>query len=124
RRRHPVCLRSFADCILAIFFFERSGAHRDLHSSPTRRSSDLSGAGMNGCSAVHIGIFGFEPIIKYGSEDLKQRFLPRLVSGPARDRKSTRLNSSHVKISYAVFCLKKKNEPYHHADPRSTPITT
>ena len=38
-------------------------------------------AGMNGCSAVHIGIFGFEPIIKYGSEDLKQRFLPRLVSG-------------------------------------------
>src|SRR5690606_40963272 len=29
----------------------------------------------------------------------------------AADRKSTRLNSSHVKISYAVFCLKKKN--YH-----------
>src|SRR5690606_13589325 len=29
--------------------------------------------------------------------------------GGARDRKSTRLNSSHVKISYAVFCLKKKN---------------
>src|SRR5690606_42090305 len=29
-----------------------------------------------------------------------------------RDRKSTRLNSSHVKISYAVFCLKKKNHIY------------
>src|SRR5690606_39415134 len=28
-----------------------------------------------------------------------------------QDRKSTRLNSSHVKISYAVFCLKKKNKP-------------
>src|SRR5437870_8230682 len=28
---------------------------------------------------------------------------------PGRDRKSTRLNSSHVAISYAVFCLKKKN---------------
>src|SRR5438067_6061975 len=28
---------------------------------------------------------------------------------PPRDRKSTRLNSSHVSISYAVFCLKKKN---------------
>src|SRR3989442_8440619 len=27
---------------------------------------------------------------------------------PSRDRKSTRLNSSHVRISYAVFCLKKK----------------
>src|SRR5690625_7139148 len=29
---------------------------------------------------------------------------------PYRDRKSTRLNSSHVAISYAVFCLKKKKE--------------
>src|SRR5690348_17363001 len=28
-----------------------------------------------------------------------------------RDRKSTRLNSSHPSISYAVFCLKKKNKP-------------
>src|SRR5437773_9019211 len=28
------------------------------------------------------------------------------------DRKSTRLNSSHITISYAVFCLKKKNKPY------------
>src|SRR5690606_21188648 len=32
------------------------------------------------------------------------------------DRKSTRLNSSHVKISYAVFCLKKKNEEQTHTD--------
>src|SRR2546430_4665110 len=30
------------------------------------------------------------------------------LSGPAIDRKSTRLNSSHSQISYAVFCLKKK----------------
>src|SRR5438874_5644174 len=31
---------------------------------------------------------------------------------PLRDRKSTRLNSSHVEISYAVFCLKKKKKNY------------
>src|SRR2546430_7642644 len=31
----------------------------------------------------------------------------------AADRKSTRLNSSHRQISYAVFCLQKKNTPYH-----------
>src|SRR2546426_3451945 len=31
------------------------------------------------------------------------------ASGDPRDRKSTRLNSSHLVISYAVFCLKKKN---------------
>src|SRR5947208_14033341 len=35
---------------------------------------------------------------------------PRSVSRAARDRKSTRLNSSHQIISYAVFCLKKKKE--------------
>src|SRR5947209_16326576 len=33
---------------------------------------------------------------------------PRVVGGPLPDRKSTRLNSSHANISYAVFCLKKK----------------
>src|SRR5690349_22481264 len=32
------------------------------------------------------------------------------LGGPAGDRKSTRLNSSHVEISYAVFCLKKKKK--------------
>src|SRR5690349_22440847 len=34
----------------------------------------------------------------------------QLVRPDARDRKSTRLNSSHVEISYAVFCLKKKKK--------------
>src|SRR3712207_8159583 len=40
-----------------------------------------------------------------GGDDLEQAALPRK---PVRDRKSTRLNSSHANISYAVFCLKKK----------------
>src|SRR2546427_5285724 len=35
----------------------------------------------------------------------------RPVAGPTTDRKSTRLNSSHSQISYAVFCLKKKKQP-------------
>src|SRR5439155_8969736 len=35
---------------------------------------------------------------------------PATVRGGSRDRKSTRLNSSHVAISYAVFCLKKKKQ--------------
>src|SRR3712207_8663414 len=37
-----------------------------------------------------------------------RQHLPRLFSGEMEDRKSTRLNSSHANISYAVFCLKKK----------------
>src|SRR5215813_5805166 len=39
----------------------------------------------------------------------------------ARDRKSTRLNSSHVRISYAVFCLKKKNYRRSHRQPPPHP---
>src|SRR3989475_8845719 len=38
----------------------------------------------------------------------EQRVMIALPDGPALDRKSTRLNSSHSQISYAVFCLKKK----------------
>src|SRR5699024_11505988 len=41
-----------------------------------------------------------------------QKEHPRGFFHPIRDRKSTRLNSSHVSISYAVFCLKKKNGRY------------
>src|SRR5690606_5275593 len=44
-------------------------------------------------------------IRKYASIMRKEDYVKDL---PEKDRKSTRLNSSHVKISYAVFCLKKK----------------
>src|SRR3989454_6504144 len=39
---------------------------------------------------------------------LEHEQMPRAIRGPTADRKSTRLNSSHLVISYAVFCLKKK----------------
>src|SRR5690606_40532634 len=47
----------------------------------------------------------------------KRRWVRRAVVG---DRKSTRLNSSHVKTSYAVFCLKKKKTPRPRAARRRT----
>src|SRR5690606_41564472 len=76
---------------------------RDLHSFPTRRSSDL-------CSRV-------PPRCRRMSSQPRGPATPSVrlwrwstASTNARlDRKSTRLNSSHVKISYAVFCLKNKN---------------
>src|SRR5436305_4822820 len=37
------------------------------------------------------------------------------IIGVRLDRKSTRLNSSHVRISYAVFCLKKKKKDHYHS---------
>src|SRR5690242_21446060 len=42
-------------------------------------------------------------------DDLKEVFL-KLAVQDVQDRKSTRLNSSHMSISYAVFCLKKKKK--------------
>lgn len=40
-----------------------------------------SGAGMNGASSMHLSIFGMHPVIVHGSEELKKRTLPRIVSG-------------------------------------------
>src|SRR5256885_8176545 len=40
--------------------------------------------------------------------------IPWALARCGRDRKSTRLNSSHLVISYAVFCLKKKKKTTHH----------
>src|SRR5438477_9053719 len=73
------------------FFLPCSGDHRDLHSFPTRRSSDLDRHRVRHRHSAHVVAAG-ELSILAGD----------------RDRKSTRLNSSHMSISYAVFCLKKK----------------
>src|SRR2546426_3913260 len=54
---------------------------------------------------------------KIGCSDAEQRAKTEKWSTQKRDRKSTRLNSSHLVISYAVFCLKKKKKLTHaHSD--------
>src|SRR5438045_5753677 len=89
-------------------FLQRHRHHRDLHSFPTRRSSDLRFDGSGGGAeqslarrALYIAVPEFvrepQPPLTLGTDN-------RL------DRKSTRLNSSHLGISYAVFCLKKKKK--------------
>jgi len=40
-----------------------------------------SGAAMNGATPLHLSIFGMEPVVKYGSEAMKQRYLPEVASG-------------------------------------------
>src|SRR2546430_10370526 len=49
-----------------------------------------------------------------GDERARERDGGEAAAAAARDRKSTRLNSSHSQISYAVFCLKKKKIQCHH----------
>lgn len=40
-----------------------------------------SGAAMNGATSLHLSIFGMHPVVKYGNEDLKQAYLPRVANG-------------------------------------------
>ena len=40
-----------------------------------------SGAAMNGCSGIHLSIFGMHPVVKYGSDVMKQKYLPRVANG-------------------------------------------
>src|SRR5207302_11208848 len=100
------------------FFFYSHRHHHDLPSFPTRRSSDLPVSTSQDATYSRL-----QDINGDGLPDRLMRsysapytnFVVQLNKGPFPDldRKSTRLNSSHVKISYAVFCLKKKNTQNH-----------
>src|SRR5438874_13247751 len=83
--------------VLFFFFFLRIRRPPRSTLFPTRRSSDLVGEAVGSGVAVVVGPSREGRTGE--SEACTRRFL---------DRKSTRLNSSHVEISYAVFCLKKK----------------
>src|SRR5699024_12401135 len=97
------------------FSFPGARHHPHLHSFPTRRSSDLTSAGMGHVNAkldddgvvrgIHLRTGIGQPSWKHLTLVLNEFLDPEHT-----DRKSTRLNSSHVSISYAVFCLKKKRE--------------
>src|SRR3712207_8551887 len=101
-----------------LFFFKSYGAHRDLHSFPTRRSSDLG----SDPEKVARALLGRGPQVAQLSLPVRGSGFIACRSPPVAhvaswsstrvevDRKSTRLNSSHANISYAVFCLKKKKQ--------------
>src|SRR5690606_40584733 len=106
--RHPTPSRQCSPLL-----FQSSGAPLALYSFPTRRSSDLF--------PLRLAVIRKHKFAEHAVEvelivnrDIPEHTLVatgrrRLINGVHHiDRKSTRLNSSHVKISYAVFCLKKK----------------
>src|SRR5437870_9096256 len=79
----------------------RPPRYGDVDSFPTRRSSDLVDVAKDLVRQQALGgQEGFAPA---------EKLMELVARDPQSDRKSTRLNSSHVAISYAVFCLKKKN---------------
>src|SRR5207244_5321826 len=76
--------------------------------------SDRGVATMTQLAGREITVGEMTPLVIRHFEDVFDLELVRRPTRtePARvDRKSTRLNSSHQIISYAVFCLKKKNKP-------------
>src|SRR5690625_8046839 len=97
--------------IILLFYYYSDHLH--LPSFPTRRSSDLSPpADPQALRASVVAPAAASTVVN-------RRTIPPTSSSwymrvnthvETIDRKSTRLNSSHVAISYAVFCLKKKKE--------------
>src|SRR5205085_4299851 len=106
-----------------LFFYYSAPTLPAPHSFPTRRSSDLARPVDGTRQTVH-GILAARdaalPALRPRratrtrgrdlGELLFARRRPRLLDERRLDRKSTRLNSSHSQISYAVFCLKKKKK--------------
>src|SRR5688572_32655240 len=93
----------------------RRGHRPYLHSFPTRRSSDLSE--LDPLRSSWEDIWG-DP--KTDKPDAKKPLETEKKTEVTPDRKSTRLNSSHSQISYAVFCLKKKRESGAVVPPKQT----
>src|SRR5207249_10783928 len=97
----------------SFLFLSPPGPPPHLHSFTTRRSSDLD-------ATVEVEVDGkpkqFSPpeisamILAKLKTDAEMRLGEKITQAviTVPDRKSTRLNSSHVSISYAVFCLKNK----------------
>src|SRR5438876_2145095 len=91
---------------LRCVYLSCSDLPRALHSFPTRRSSDLAISGTlataNSSETIRSWV---NPPPRWTTTQASRKW----SGAPLHlDRKSTRLNSSHPSISYAVFCLKKK----------------
>src|SRR5207244_11728042 len=113
---HPTCSFFGCSCVLRLvpcLFFHPSIDLLDLHSFPTRRSSDLHVPTLAAGPAARDRRIGRRVALPAAEAPLRYGGLEPL------DRKSTRLNSSHQIISYAVFCFTRKK--YHNCIPRNPP---
>src|SRR5947209_9895328 len=92
-----------------------------LHSCPAGRSFFFKASATTGFNT--LSLHDALPISRVRARSTSACAFPvtaaSVAGRPVRtsDRKSTRLNSSHANISYAVFCLKKKKEPDHRGEP-------
>src|SRR5690606_41726019 len=108
----------------AVFVWSSCTGAQALHSVPTRRSADLEAdhavqaeivrriTERHPDHAIIAEEFLAHDPARPALENARYCWVIDPIDGTlnfARDRKSTRLNSSHAKISYAVFCMEKKD---------------
>src|SRR5438105_12657661 len=102
---------------LTLFFFH-DPATPEIYTLSLHDALPICGTRRVAAGATDRGHTGGAPAAKRLRKPLAASL------GRARDRKSTRLNSSHEWISYAVFCLKKKRKKNQPTTPMSPPNTT
>src|SRR5437868_12646955 len=91
---------------MSVVRWSRAGCAR--RAFPTRRSSDLVETHRCADAAAVAAREAEQAACQLQATYAKAMQWAQLTAKLNEDRKSTRLNSSHVSISYAVFCLKKK----------------
>src|SRR5205085_11360269 len=94
--RTPSPFLTTGDLPYLFFFFFNDTATTEIYTLSLHDALPISAASQAHEACLCVPSQGYEP--KYPCD------------GTHRDRKSTRLNSSHSQISYAVFCLKKKKK--------------
>src|SRR3989442_556340 len=97
------CLVSMSSFPISFFFFFNDTATTEIYTLSLHDALPISKRQMGGFGSM----LAFD---LRGGLPAARRFCDRVRVFLLADRKSTRLNSSHVRISYAVFCLKKKNK--------------
>src|SRR3712207_8919092 len=100
-------------CILrTIVFFFNDTATTEIYTLSLHDALPISKSRLNFLELLRAGhtdyVINAEALAYMRQRGLPETLVTGLAENPCRDRKSTRLNSSHANISYAVFCLKKK----------------
>src|SRR5690349_24942726 len=96
---------SFSRFLCLFFFFFNDPATTEIYTLSLHDALPICQPGGGEAKHRHARRFDPPPAAR-----LHPGLRLGLPSQPGQDRKSTRLNSSHVEISYAVFCLKKKKQ--------------
>src|SRR5438477_8036769 len=105
---------------MLVFFFNAT-ATTEIYTLSLHDALPISKRVRRRVWLVFRNLFCYLPIESACANDLFDRARNEILNRAAagEDRKSTRLNSSHMSISYAVFCLKKKNEMARESDHNS-----